>query len=287
MLSSSFFHRPDLDNFVLVYTMGKVGSTAIVRSLQAVDVFCRHLQWLTPETQAFFDKIGRLGEGSIFRALNRLNRTRAHFALRDREYAELIKVVTAVRAPVELILSHYFHSFALYEPRLKKANHPINAESVVESILDGVRHYLARPDRPLSELTEELSTGNLQTIFFHWTVHNYLTWFDQEFLPFFPSPILGGRVSEGYQLAGNVMIMKFEELATNGERAIAAYAQRPQFKLLRENVGAERANGDLYREVLQTIKFPAAFVDHLCDSTYVRHFYSEQERQAQKERWTA
>lgn len=57
MLSGNYLFRPDLDNFVLVYTMGKVGSTAIARSLGQVGIYYRHLQWLRPETQTFIDKV--------------------------------------------------------------------------------------------------------------------------------------------------------------------------------------------------------------------------------------
>jgi hypothetical protein len=284
---SSSFHRPDLDNFILVYTMGKVGSTALIRSLEAVNLFCRHLQWLRPETDAYFEKLSKLyGPNSIFVTLQSLNRARAHSAIRHRDYAEIIKVITAVRAPIEQILSQYFQSFeSLYERQIKASNKPISPESVIENILAGVRYFLARPDRTLSDLTDELTIENRFLNYFCWMVYNYLTWFDLELLPFFPSPILGGRLTDGYQLARNVMILKFEELQTDGERAVAAYTQR-QFRLLRENVGADKAHGDLYREVLRTIKFPRAFVDYLCDSKYVRHFYSEDERQAQKSRWT-
>ena len=137
----------------------------------------------------------------------------------------------------------------------------------------------------MAELTDELQTNNSHLAYFHWVVRNYLTWFDLELLPFFGSPILAGEMTNGYQIAKNVMILKFEELATSGEQAIAAYAQRPHFKMLRDNISADKYYGDLYREVKQTIKFPRAFVDHLCDSKYVRHFYSEDERQAQKQRW--
>jgi hypothetical protein len=285
MSTIHFLHQPDLDNFILVYTMGKVGSAAIARSLEAAGIFCRHLQWLRPETQAFIGKVGQVKPNLIFNALNRLNWARAHCALRNREYAEIIKVITAVRSPIEQILSLCFQSYELYKWQLKKSNRPVNAESFVETILEGVQYFLARPDRKLSELTDELSIGNLYLIHFCWTVHNYLTWFDQELLPFFQSPIIGGQMTGGYQLAGNVMIVKFEEFGSGGEQAIAAYAQRPEFKLLRVNVGADKAHGDLYSEVLQTIKFPRDFVDHLCDSKYVRHFYSEGERRAQKSRW--
>ena len=280
-----FYHRNDLDNFILVYTMGKVASTALVRSLEAVGVVCRHLQWMRPETEAFIEKFDQDEPNSIFRALNAFNRARAYCAFRNREYAGLVKVITAIRAPIELILSHTLFGFDVIEWYGGVSGKPVNSQSVIEYILEGVQFYLARPNWTLADLTEKISPNNRHLISFHWAVYNYMTWFDRELLPFFPCSILAGQMTNGYQIAKNVMILKFEELGTNGEQTLAAYAQRPQFKMLKDNVGGDKVYGEIYREVLQTIKFPRAFVDHLCDSKYVRHFYSEDERQAQKQRW--
>ena len=121
---------------------------------------------------------------------------------------------------------------------------------------------------------------------FSWVVENYLNWFDREFTPFFATEIIGGRQRDGYQIAGNALILKFEELQGAGARAVALYSQRPQFKLLRENVGGDKSYGELYRQVAGAIRFPADFVGHLCESKYVRHFYSEDERRRMLERWT-
>ena len=265
--------------------MGKVGSTALVRSLEAVGIVCRHLQFLQPETEAFFEKIGDHEPNSIFRALNAFNRTRAYCAFRNREYACLVKVITAIRAPIELILSHALFAFDDVNWSTHVFGKPVNVENVMAYISEGVRFYMERPDRTLADLTNEISTKNRDLIFFHWIIYNYLTWFDLELLPFFSSPILGGRVTNGYQIAGNVMILKFEQLTKGGECAIAAYAQRPQFKMLKDNVGEDKRYGEINREVKECIRFPAAFMNHLCNSKYVRHFYNEDERRAQKQRW--
>jgi len=284
----NFFHRSDIDNFILVYTMAKVGSTALVRSLEAVNIFSRHLQWATRETQAFMDRAEAVTDPNPYRLINQVNRIntiRAYRALRDPDYASMIKVITVVRSPVEQILSHYFHS-GVYEKPFKKEGIEINPRNVRARLLEQVEDYLAKPNRSLADLTRELSAASLERIWFSWFVHNHLRWFDEEFRAFFPADILAGTTSEGYQVADNALILRFEELAQL-EHVIGAYAERPQFKLLRDNVGADKAYGDLYREVTATIRFPARFVDHLCDSKYVRHFYSEQERSAMRQKWTA
>lgn len=90
----------------------------------------------------------------------------------------------------------------------------------------------------------------------------------------------------GFQLAGNVLILKLEDFATVAEPIVGAYSQRPHFKLLRENVAADKSYGALYREVTDTIRLPTEFVNRLCDSEYVQHFYSERERAQMRARWS-
>jgi hypothetical protein len=289
MSSAFFLHRPDIDNFILVYTMGKVGSMTLMRSLEAVNVYCRHLHWATAETQAFFDRLELVAPAGLshwnFFVQNRINIRRARNALRDAEYASLIKVITAIRAPLEQILSHYFQSFPLHERVLKTKNLQINAANVRNMIKESVDLYMANPHRTIADLTRELAQDNCDGILFCWLVHNYLHWFDEEFRPFFPTDILAGQLNEGFQTADNALILKFEDLSTHGERAVGAYSLRPRFRLLRNNIGSEKIYGDLYREVLSTTKFPAEFVDHLCNSPYVRHFYSDEERRIMRKKW--
>jgi hypothetical protein len=289
-MAVDFFHSRDIDNFVLVYTMGKVGSTALAQSLNAVGLFARHLQWATPETQAFFDRMESNGTSSeleqIFNLQNRLNARRAYQALRNREYASLIKVITVIRAPIEQILSHYFQSIALIERVFKERGRTLDSASLRDDILQSIEFYLARSDWKIADLTSGISAENYERIWFCWLVHNYVHWFDDEFRPFFPAEILGGNLRQGHQIVDNALILRFEDFATVAEPIVAAYVQRPQFKLLRENVGADKDYGKLYREVADTTRLPKEFVNRLCDCKYVRHFYSEEELQAMRKKWT-
>jgi hypothetical protein len=290
MPSPFFLHRPDLDDFILVYTMGKVGSTAVMRSLQNVNIYCRHFHWAAAATQAFFDRLEQVSPTGVtrwnFYVQNRLNMRRLRSALGDAEYASLIKVITAIRAPVDQILSHCFQSLPVWEAALSARKLELNAANICGLIEDGVGLYLAKPDRTIAELTCELDERNCAPIMFCWLVHNYLHWFDEELQPFFAVDILAGRMRDGFQIAGNVLILKFEQLPTHGEQVVAAYSQRPRFKLIRDNVGTQRSHGDLYQEVLGRIRFPAQFVDHLCDGPYVRHFYDDDARAQMRRRWT-
>jgi hypothetical protein len=284
-----FLHRPDIDDFILIHTMGKVGSTAVMRSLEKVNIYCRHSHWVAAETQAFFDRLAQVSPTGQshwnFYVQNRLNISRARSALRDADYASAIKVITGIRAPIDQILSHYFQGFPVNEAALVTRKLDVNASNVRDNIEQGVEFYMSNPDRTLAELTREIDEDNCDRIMFCWLVHNYLHWFDEEFRPFFRTDVLAGKRNNGFQIAGNVLILKFEELSTRGEQAVASYARRPGLKLIRNNVGVQNQHGDLYREITNTMKFPAEFVDYLCNSPYVRHFYSDEEREAMRRKW--
>jgi hypothetical protein len=285
-----FLHRPDIDDFILIHTMGKVGSTAMKRSLERVNIYCRHYHWVTAETQAFFDRLEQVSPTGQshwnFYVQNRLNISRARSALQDAEYTSAIKVITAIRAPIEQILSHYFQAFPVFKKSLATRKLEINAANIGDNIMQGVELHMANPNRTLAELTREMNEDNSDRIMFCWLVHNYLHWFDEEFRPFFRTDILAGKPNNGFQVAGNVLILKFENLSTHGEQAVASYAERPRFKLIRDNVATEKSYGDLYLGITGTMKFPAQFVDHLCNSPYVRHFYSDGEREEMRRKWT-
>lgn len=289
MPSPFFLHRPDLDNFILIYTMGKVASLPLMRSLEAVDIYCRHLHWATAGTEAFFERLEQVtptGKSHWnFYVQNRLNIRRGRSALQDAEFASLIKVITAIRAPIDQIVSHCFQALPVFESALRRRNLEINAANLRDIFRAGAELYMANTKRTIAGLTRELTEGNSDGILFCWLVHNYLHWFDDEFRSFFPTDILAGRTNQGFQIADNALILKFEDLSATGERAVAAYAQRPRFKLIQGNVGVRKAYGDLYGQVVATMKFPARFVDHLCNAPYVRHFYGEDERHAMRTRW--
>jgi hypothetical protein len=291
MPPSFFLHRHDLDDFILIHTMGKVGSMSVLRSFQNVNIYCRHVHWASAATEAFFDRFEQISPTGTshwnYYLQSRLNMRRLRAALADRDYASLIKVVTAIRAPVDQILSHYFQAMPVWEAALQSRKLDLNVTNLRALMSESVAFHLAKPDRTLAELTQELDAGNSEHIMFCWLVHNYVHWFEEQLLPFFAVDILGGRFRDGFQIAGNALILKFEDLSNHGERVLAAYAKRPRFKLVHENAGTRNAHGELYREMTSATRFPAAFVDRLCDGPYVRHFYGDDERDAMRRRWIA
>src|SRR5262249_34003365 len=189
----------------------------------------------------------------------------------DRDYAASIKLITAIRAPVEQILSHYFQGAPTWVSSwLGKPIAELTASELRNDIVRGVDFYLEAPERTQIELASSATKDNHGYVKFAWLVRNYLAWFDEELCSVVPAQILAGRHQDGWQIADNVLVLKFERLADT-EAVIGTYVQRPQFKLLRENVGADKDYGRLYREVSEALRLPRRVVASLCESKYVRH----------------
>ena len=55
----------------------------------------------------------------------------------------------------------------------------------------------------------------------------------------------------------------------------------------RTNVGAAGENGELYKEVLETISVPQHLLDQAYGSRYARHFYTESELDQLRSKWAA
>jgi hypothetical protein len=252
MPPSFFLHRPDIENFVLVYTMGKVASVPLMRSLEAVDIYCRHLHWVTPDTQAFFERLEQVSPTRLthwnFYVQNRLNMRQGRSALQDAEYAPLIKVITAIRAPIEQILSHYFQACPVFASALKMRKLEFTAANVRDAIADGVELYMTNPARTIDDLTRDLTEQNCDKILFCWLVHNYLHWFDEEFRPFFSDGYSGRLAQRRIPDRGQCVDLEVRRLVAARRASRRRLCQAPPLQIAsRQYRSAERLRRCVWR----------------------------------------
>ncbi len=117
------------------------------------------------------------------------------------------------------------------------------------------------------------------------------TWFKTEFLPVtgidvFRHPF---DVEKGYTIIREngieVLIMTMEHLSSL-EGVIGEFIGNSDFKLPKENVGAEKDYARLYKETLDTVKIPREFYDHYYnDNPLMKHFYSQADIEKFAARW--
>lgn len=262
---------------VVVYQMGKVGSSTIVASLAALHKpwAIHHAHILDPQRLARFEanvkrhftrKLvdeearGRLAERLVAeKSLRRM--------LDDGRLARRWKVITLVRDPVARNLSSFCE------------------------ILDLQLDYHLRDKlraRGIDGVTRELGRMFLDT----YPDHTFpLEFFDTEM-----RPALGWNVfttpfphHAGYAIyrceRADVLLLRLEDLDRCVTRAFREFLGIDNFTLVRENVGSEKDYSEMYRRLLDAIRLPESYLSRMYGSKYATHFYTTDELSRFNARW--
>jgi hypothetical protein len=255
---------------VLVYQMGKVGSTSVVRSLRAAGVKqpLYHIHDLNPATLASNEQLyrrkydGEWQRPSHLWTSQYLLRRLAQPARRERPW----KIITLTRDPVRRNLSAFFQTLELeFDRRLGQA--------------------ASQPD---GQLVAELSELFLTQV--HW--HDYpLTWFEAELKRVFEVDVYaaGFPQAQGYRRyqgpRAEVLVIKLELLDQCGPAALREFLKLEGFTCLPANRSVDKQYYPLYRQLVNSIRLPSSYLDRMYTSQYARHFYSEEELGRFRARW--
>ena len=257
----------------LVYQMGKVASTAVANVLRA--------EWPGPVAHLHTLRPDRLREEErLFRALFSERRTIPGYLIQGlywnralehppRRDGDRTLVVTLVRDPVARNLSTFFQTLDAHNARFGLAERMRSGGDA--GLADDVReHFVADFD------------------------HRFpLTWFDRELattlgIDVFSEPFdreAGGSCYENDQ--ARALLMRVEDLATTGEKALRSFFQLPGLRLEQRNESAKKYYARWYNELAKTLRLPDSLLDDLYESKLVRHFYRDSEIAAFRARWRA
>jgi hypothetical protein len=264
---------------VLVYQMGKVGSSSIVSSLKAIDLdrAVYHLHFLTKERivrteedrKEFFltERYGYLKRPWLYEFLVK----QLDNGLIDRKW----KVITLTREPVARNISTFFE------------NLEVNKLDEIDSYEISSHYYKIPPTI--------ISLNNLEALnelFFEKLNHDSPEqFFDREI-----KGVLGVDVyaeefptSKGYYIlegdAVDILLLRLEDLNKVAREAFWEFMKLPDFKLTKSNVASEKNYASLYKEFKNKIKFPQNYLNRMYGSRYMRHFYSAEEIEKFKKKW--
>lgn len=272
-------------NPVLVYTMGKVGSTAVARSLKAAGEGYRvyHLHWLVPEHL-------RLDE-ALHRAASRRNR---HTPLRKLFSPEYVwrgqylskqvqapqrdgskwNVITLIRDPVARNVSAFFQNVEFFfgydwrvELRVK------DEEQVVAELVDLFRNNYVNKSEAIRMDGDPL------------------TWFDDELKAVFGVDVFDHDfpADQGFKMyeapLANVLLIRLEDLDSCAPQAFEQFLGLKAFETQRANVAANKAYTSLYDRFLHVVDIPGEYLDKLYGAKASTHFYTEEELAKFRARW--
>ncbi|MDH3380722.1 MAG: putative capsular polysaccharide synthesis family protein [Gammaproteobacteria bacterium] len=270
---------------ILIYQMGKVGSSSIRNSLfrcgdprtglvlmshEFLPIRNRDANCLDVEPAYRENVIREIEhERDIFRQYPLKERLRRRF--RERAYAERIlrayvqtdqplRVITLVREPVANNVSMFFQQRHRYiRPALAGVDY--NPDSDIAVFLE--RYVHTRP----------------------------LTWFDAEFRPMlgvdiFATPFPRER---GYatidQGRVRVLILKAELEDEVKASAISEFLGLNDLEIVRSNVTSDKSFGVQYKKFKRQLRLPVGLLSKLYDSRFATHFYTTTERAQYRLRW--
>ena len=244
---------------LVVFSMGKTGSTAIARALHdATGEPVFQVFRLEPERLAQAERRYRAGHPRApFAGAHHLWESQYLLRKPPGERAPWT-VITTVREPIAQAVSAFFHGAGL---RQRLAAHPTVA-ALVEALVD--EHWTRPPVR----------------------------WFDREFAPalgidvyertFDPAVGFGVIDTEAVQ----VLLLRQENFDAAPALLAHFLHRHDPVPVPARNEGAGRAYGERYREFLATARMPDRLLDEAYGSRYARHFYADSELADFRRRWS-
>lgn len=248
---------------ILVYQMGKVGSTSVAKALVArdLDVPIYHLHHLN-----HLDNLA-MQSRDLYRdpqELLRINQTAQRLRHEiETQPGRQWNVITLVRRPIERDVSAFFQGLRGIEPAYytKFAQGALTLDDIRTLYLE--HHY-------------------------HQTAQE---WFDRELRAVFGIDVYAAPFpqNDGYAIYENtrarVLLIRLEDLERCAPAAMRDFIGIPDFQLVAKNVGEQKGYQNIYSQFVRTACFPDEFIEMMRHNRYAQHFYSGAELDKESARW--
>jgi hypothetical protein len=248
---------------IIVYQMGKVGSSSVMKSLQKRSI------------------------GPLFHA---------HFLLKIANnrslYNPRVYEILDVKRDIEKqVRRGEFLYNKIIIPKKQVKIISLTREPIGRNIADFFQNFERETGKKYEQ--SNFTLQELEDIFINFFPHSiFLDWFDNYFKPFlgidiyeYPFPKEQGYLRVNKDNV-DLLILKLETSDIVKEKAIADFLGLKEFKLVMTNVGEDKNYRDMYKEFKQNIKLPLSYVEKMCSSKYFNHFYKEEEIRKVYSRWT-
>lgn len=243
---------------VLVYQMGKVGSSTIYHTLKENGIPATHIHVLLPSNLDWVQK--DCAAKGVTAPDDRFRRVVAKQIQKRRKR---VLIITLVRDPISQNFSSFFQNFERESGKKVKRGEEANLN--VEEIVEQYRRDYPKATA-IGFFDNELgaSTG----------IDVYQTPFPHE---------------RGYQILEDgpvsLLILRVDTPDSNKVLAINEFLGVSIPELLQRNVSSEKAYSALYSQFKKKLRLPRETVVELVDSKYCRHFFTEAERKELLDRW--
>lgn len=261
--STDFCHEQP----IIIYSMGKVGSTTVYNSLKGIDIKnpVYRVNFLSDEGIQNTEEFHLNLQPPVMP--NHLKYSRALRQIMGKAPQTQWTVITLVREPISRDVSDFFYQIERFHPGLIDKNGHIREDQVIKALQVKFRFFDASS--------------------------NYTcNWFDDEFKKMFPVDVYTHPFahSKGFSIIHNqqvkLLIIRLEDLNRCLSDALAQFLDLPTpIQIVTSNVQNHGQHGAVYTSLRKRIRFSKSLCDQIYASKYATHFYSPKERFAFMRYW--
>ena len=235
-------------NWVLVHSMGKVGSYSVFKAVQATRKFrTLHTHQLNRKTIDRYSNVVETTPGHIKQSLQFLTESSPD---------DKIKIIIGIRDPMNRNISAFFENLEHFDLAYDGS---YDTDKLIESFNQKYSHHV-----PVRWFETQVRIPLGLNLFEHnWGL---------------PRRAIIGRF--------DVLIDRVEDSKNVRGKALKEFLDCPDLKLKRMNVGQEKPYSDLYSAFKLHYRPSSEMLDLLYKSDYVRFFYSAAERETLRGVWS-
>jgi hypothetical protein len=264
---------------LIIFQMGKVGSTTILHSLKTSlienPLFQVHVlssNGIEKMEENYYGNSNKFFSKSLLPQTKHLFashflRTKIQNGNRNNKW----QIITLVRDPIARNLSEFFYSIAdpKDDPHIPKSI-DLNSSINIKDLKD---RFLKR---------------------FHEQSDDYkfpLKWFDEEmkvvfgvdvYLSSFPKDV-GYKVYRGER--ADILLLKLEYLNYIYNDALQDFIGPVDFSLVSVNTTRTKGYYPIYKKFLEDVQLPESYIEKIYTTKYVQHFYSQEEIRRFRQKW--
>lgn len=253
---------------LLVYQMGKVGSSTVEKSLKesGVNDPVYHLHFLSANgidgALKYYDTLDMGIPVHLQRSM--CLRSKLH----EMGKANW-RIITLVREPISREVSNIYQNLNDTHPELISELGEFDTSTVSKIVYDKLNNFNEADDFACN-------------------------WFDNEFkqaleIDVYTSPF---DRDKGYSIIKHnnvsVLIFRIEDMNCNFDKAINMFIGGDKYVSMKKaNIGNSKGYSASYKDTVKDIKLPRELCEKIYDSKYVRHFYSEEMIEQFIKKWTS
>ena len=261
--------------FLFVHQMGKVGSSTIMNSLKKINydktanIYWTH--FLSNDGVKLLENLEIRGFGkwesfpSNIKSMISNSYVLSNVLQKKLLSFKKCKIITLIRDPIAVNVSGFFQNNAWWPSELKNK-------------------------------CENLEDKYLNDLFIYFLL-NYphslpLDWFNNELKNVFGIDVFSKFFSkfDSYKIYENncikLLLIKLEKLDTISQDVFQDFLKIPYFKLGKSNIASNKWYTNIYSSFINSTKFPSFYLSKIYDSPIVKHFYSSQEINFFKNKWS-